>query len=79
MKMVKAMCVLACCAGVSLMAAGCSHNDKKASPGAMGAKSDCCSTDAKATKAPAKGSMGAVSDKKSDCCSSGDKSGCTAH
>ena len=74
MKMVKAICVLACCAGVSLMAAGC-HNDSKKS-GSMGATSDkasCCQdksgkecTD-KATTTKS-GSMGAVG-AKSGCCS----------
>jgi hypothetical protein len=78
MKMVKAMCVLACCAGVSLMAVGCKSDEKKS--GSMGATSDkasCCQdkssgscSDKSADKATTtkSGSMGAVG-AKSGCCS----------
>jgi hypothetical protein len=73
MKMVKAMCVLACCAGVTLMAAGCKTETKKAgSPGAVSDKACCtekggkeCTDKAKDSKS---GSMGAVG-AKSSCCS----------
>ena len=72
MNTVKLMCVLACCAGVTLMAAGCNSSSKKT--GSAGAVSDkaCCTdkggkecTDKAATT---KGSMGAVG-AKSSCCS----------
>ena len=73
MKMVKAMSVLACCAGLTLVAAGCHSDQKKASAGAVSDKAACCQdkggkecTDSKATTT--KGSMGAVG-AKSGCCS----------
>ena len=73
MKTVKLMCVLACCAGVTLMAAGCKSETKKSgSPGAVSDKACCtdksggaCTDKAKDSKA---GSMGAVGTK-SSCCS----------
>ena len=73
MKTVKLMCVLACCAGVSLMGAACSKDTKKSgSPGAVSDKACCtekggkeCTDKAATTKS---GSMGAVGTK-SGCCS----------
>jgi hypothetical protein len=74
MTMVKAICVLACCAGVTLMAAGCGSSSTAKKTGSAGAVSDkaCCTdkggkecTDKAATT---KGSMGAVG-AKSSCCS----------
>jgi hypothetical protein len=74
MNVVKAMCVLACCAGVTLMAAGCNSNSSKKT-GSAGAVSDkaCCTdksgcTDKAAATTTTKGSMGAVG-AKSSCCS----------
>ena len=72
MKMTKSMCVLACCAGVSLMAVGC-HNDSKKTGSAVAVSDKACCTDKGGKEctdkaAPAKGSMGAVSEK-SGCCS----------
>ena len=71
MNMVKAICVLACCAGVSVLAAGCGSSTKKT--GSAGAVSDkaCCTEkggkECTDKAAPAKGSMGAVG-AKSSCC-----------
>ncbi len=78
MKIVKAICVLACCAGVSLVAAGCSTSHTGSAGAVSAKKADCCSdksaadcakecADKKATTKA--GSMGAVSEKKSGCCS----------
>lgn len=74
MKTVKLMCVLACCAGVTLMVACSSSKDtkKSGSPGAVSDKACCtdksggaCTDKAKDTNG---GSMGAVG-QKSSCCS----------
>jgi hypothetical protein len=71
MKMVKLMCVLACCAGLTLMTGGCKSEPKKAgSPGAVSDKACCTEKSGKecTDKSADKGSMGAVG-QKSGCCS----------
>ena len=72
MKTVKLMCVLACCAALSLMVACSNSKDtkKSGSPGAVSDKACCTEKGGKecTDKSADKGSMGAVG-QKSSCCS----------